>query len=168
MPSLSREDFFTCVNNVLKKFPQVSQLNKFQDECLFNYMERRDVFAMLPTGFGKSLIFQLVPGLCEEFHNMGHKEFPANAIVLVLCPLVSLMESHVRELTKRGFTAICLSKDSAIKEKQEILGGKYSFVFASPESVILNDQWRKMLQSDIYRENLFGIVTDEAHVIPKW
>jgi ATP-dependent DNA helicase RecQ len=62
MHVLSREDFSTCVNNVLKKFPEVSQLNNYQAECLFNFIERRDVFAMLPTGFGKSLIFQMVPG----------------------------------------------------------------------------------------------------------
>ena len=168
MPLLLREDFSNGVNNVLKKFANISQLNKYQDECLFNFMERRDVFAMLPTGYGKSLIFQLVPGLCEELHNIGHKEFPANAIVLVLCPLVSLMESHMRELTNKGFTSVCLSKDMTIEEKRNIYNGKYSFVFASPESIILNDQWRKMLQSDVYQENLFGIVTDEAHVIPKW
>ena len=74
----------------------------------------------------------------------------------------------MRELTNKGFTSVCLSKDMTIEEKRNIYNGKYSFVFASPESIILNDQWRKMLQSDVYQENLFGIVTDEAHVIPKW
>ena len=106
---------------------------------------------MLPTGYVKSLIFQLVPGLCKELHNIGNKEFAANAIVLVLCPLVFLVESHMQELTNKAFTSVCLWKNMTIEEKRNIYNGKYSFVFASPESIILNDQWCK-----------------EAHVIPKW
>ena len=59
-----------------------------------------------------------------------------------------------------------LSGDDA--DQDDALAGKYSFVFANPEALILNEKWRKMLQSPIYQSNLFGFVTDEAHVIPKW
>jgi hypothetical protein len=122
---LSREDFSTCLNNVLKKFPEVSQLNNYQAECLFNFIERRDVFAMLPTGFAKSLIFQMVPGLCEELHNMGYKAFPANAIVLVLCLLVSLMESHAT-IDKKRFT--CIFIFTCIPMHKALTAYKYSSI----------------------------------------
>ena len=42
----------------------------------------------------------------------------------------------------------------------------YSFIFANPESLIQNEKWRQMLQSDVYLKNIFAIVTDKAHVIP--
>jgi ATP-dependent DNA helicase RecQ len=50
----------------------------------------------------------------------------------------------------------------------DLTNGKYSIIFTNPESLILNKNWRTMLQSSIYQENLFGIVADEAHVVPKW
>lgn len=66
----------------------------------------------------------------------------------------------MKELRQQGISCTCLSGDGA-------LTGKYTFVFANLEALILNQKWRKMLQSPIYQSNLFGIVTDEAHVIPK-
>jgi len=41
-------------------------------------------------------------------------------------------------------------------------------MFTNPEKLILDEKWRKMLQTTVYQKNLFRIVTDEAHVIPKW
>ena len=49
-----------------------------------------------------------------------------------------------------------------------ILAGNYSILFANPESLIKNPKWREMLRTEIYQNNLFGLVTDEVHVIPKW
>ena len=43
-----------------------------------------------------------------------------------------------------------------------------TLIFANPEALILNEKWRKMLQTPVYQENLFGIVADESQVIPKW
>ena len=44
----------------------------------------------------------------------------------------------------------------------------YSFIFANPEALVLNEKWRKMIQMPVYQINLFAMVADEAHVIPKW
>ena len=67
---------------------------------------------------------------------------------------------------KCGISATCLSNDEL--DERGILAGKYSIVFANPESLIMNAKWREMLSTEIYQNNLFGVVTDEAHVIPKW
>ena len=40
--------------------------------------------------------------------------------------------------------------------------------FANPEALVLSEKWTKMIQTPVYQTNLFGIVADEAHVIPKW
>ena len=96
---------------------------------------------------------------------MGYCNYSKSAIVIVVCPLNALIECLMKELRQRGISCTCLSGDDA--DQDGALAGKYAFVFANPEALILNEKWRKMLQSPIYQSNLFGIVTDEAHVIPK-
>ena len=56
------------------------------------FMKREDVFAVLPTGCGKSLIFQLVPKVCSYLHDRGFS-YPKPAIVVVICPLNALIDS---------------------------------------------------------------------------
>ena len=50
-------------------------------------------------------------------------------------------------------------------EQDRAYNGDYSFVFANPEALVLNERWRKMIQMSVYQTSLFGIVADEAHVI---
>jgi superfamily II DNA helicase RecQ len=165
MDNISKELFDSVISGVLeKRFPEISNLSDEQSKALFPLVNRQDVFAILPTGHGKSLIFQCLPDLCEELFLRG-KNFPRKAIVLVICPLNSLVESHIQELESRGLTATSLVGDV---DEESIKRGEYSFVFANPESIILNEKWRNMLQNDVYQRRLFAIVTDEAHVIPKW
>ena len=108
MPLISREDFNDAVDSVLKGFAGVTKLNEHQSDALFHLIQRQDVFAMLPTGFGKSLVFQLLPALCRELHNMGYVNYPTSAIVLVICPLVALIESQMNELEMRGISCASL------------------------------------------------------------
>ena len=82
-------------------------------------------------------------------------------------PLVSLIKSHIHELNDdHEILCIWLSGDDA--DENAIINGEFSIVFASPESIVKNQKWREMLRGKIYQKNLFGIVTDEVHVIPKW
>lgn len=139
-------------------FQEVDGLKPHQEEAVFNVIARRDVFAVLPTSWGKSLIFQIIPGVCSYLHNRGFP-YPKAAITIVVCPLTSLVESHIRELDRRGIQSCSLSGKN--------LDEKELFV-ANPESLINNEKWRAMLQTEVYQANLFGLVTDEAHVVPKW
>ena len=82
------------------------------------------------------------------------------------CSLNSLVDSHLKQLEKHGISATCLLNDKL--DEVGILAGKYSILFANPESLIKNAKWSEMLKNEIYQNNLFGVVTDEAHVIPKW
>ena len=148
-----------------QRFPEIESLSDHQRKALFGVVRRQDVFAILPTGHGKSIIFQLLPDVCKELSLRGYA-YPRHAIVLVVCPLKSLVESHIRELEKRGLSATSLSGDNI--DENGILGGAYSFVFGSPESFLQNKKWRSMIQSEVYQKNTFAIVTDEAHVVPKW
>ncbi|KXJ11319.1 Werner syndrome ATP-dependent helicase [Exaiptasia diaphana] len=53
-------------------------------------------------------------------------------------------------------------------DEKGLKNGDYSFVFTSPECLLNVEKWRSMLRSEIYQSNLFCLVTDEAHVVPKW
>ena len=59
--SSSHADLESIINNAIEHFPHVESLRDEQKICLKNLVEGKDVFAILPTGFGKSLIFQLFP-----------------------------------------------------------------------------------------------------------
>ena len=60
----------------------------------------------------------------------------------------------------------CLPGDGA--DQDGAFAGRYFFIFANPEALILNEKWRTMLQTPVYQKKLFGIVADKAHVITKW
>ena len=74
---------------------------------------------------------------------MGYCNYPKSAIVIVVCPLNALFECHMKELRQRGISCSCLSGDDA--DQVGALAGKYAFVFANPEALILNEKLRKML-----------------------
>lgn len=166
MESLSEEVFVKILGEILEeKFGDINSLSVQQYKALWAFINRKDVFAILPTGFGKSLIFQLVPDICIRLNALKY-HYPSEPTLLVVCPLNSLVDSHLAELAKLGISATCLVKDEL--DESGILAGKYSIILANPESLIKNTKWREMLRSEVYQNNLFGIVTDEAHVIPKW
>ncbi len=51
---------------------------------------------------------------------------------------------------------------------EEIHEGQYQVVFFSPESLLTEETWRDMLQSEVYQENTVGFIVDEAHCVKKW
>ena len=73
-----------------------------------SFIRSDDVLAVLPTGFGKSL-FQLIPGLCVELHNLGYSHYPKSLIVIVIWPLNAQIECYMSELKHRGDSCTCLS-----------------------------------------------------------
>ena len=74
-------EFNTVLENCLRDFPQVKVLRKEQKACLLNLARGKDVFAILPTGFGKSLIFQLFPRVSSALCSSEVK--PLSTIIVV-------------------------------------------------------------------------------------
>ena len=143
------------VFGVEKLFPE-------QENALKAFISREDVLLNLPTGFGKSLVFQMAPLVHAELSKFNHR-FTANPIIIVISPLASLMEDQTIFLRNLNIKA---GYDKSVNGKIE--KGECSIVFASPESLLGNGHWRNMLSSDTYKENLIGIVVDEAHCISHW
>ena len=149
----------TAITKVISQLENISSLKDEQRTALEAFLSGKDVFALLPTGFGKSLIYQLAPLVAKE---MGTRP---NPILIVVSPLVALIADQIKEATKLGLKALQLSDNAA---HDDIIHGRCQLVFGSPESWLLNNKWRNMLSSELYRENLLGIVVDEAHVTYKW
>ena len=100
------------------------------------------MFAVLPTGSGKSLIFQLVPKVCSYLHDRGFS-YPKAAIVVVFCPLNALIDSHILELKEHGIPACSLADDDLLEDDV----ASHSIVFTGPELIVREEKWRKVLQS---------------------
>ena len=65
------------------KFSEIQELKRVQEESLYQFLKRRDVFSVLPTCYGKSLIFQLVPGVCSYLHDQG-LNYPQHPVLIVM------------------------------------------------------------------------------------
>ena len=93
-----------------ERFPEIESLTEHQKKALHAVINRKDVFAILPTGHGKSIIFQLLPDVCKYLCLSGYS-YPHHAIILVVCPLKSLVDSCIHELQSRGISAANLSSE---------------------------------------------------------
>lgn len=146
-----------AIDSVLAEIPTISSLKEEQREALCAFVDGKDVCAFLPTGFGKSLIYQLTPLVVKK------TKLLANPIVIVVSPLLALMDDQVAEAVKLGITAVKLGDN-----EDKVIQGSYQLVFGSPEAWLLNSKWRSMLSSKVYQDNLAGLVVDEVHATYKW
>ena len=135
MDSVSESVFEEILTSVLEeRFPEIENLTEHQRKALLAVINRKDVFAILPTGHGKSIIFQLLPDICKYLYLSGYS-YPHHAITLVVCPLKYLVHSHIRELRNHGISAAEFGCEDA--DENNLLGkGAHSFVFGSPESFL--------------------------------
>ena len=153
-----------------------------QVQC-FEYMLRGfDVITVLPTGFGKSLLFQLLPDFLPVKSCQN--------IVLVVSPLSSIIEDQISALNTIGISADVLpmvnsplnykaesffdhtgdeneEADETCKVSKELIEGKVKLVFGHPES-LLSTCGRKLLKSEVYQKNVVACVIDEAHCVEVW
>ena len=139
---------------VLKQFWGFDHFRPNQKAIVEDAIAGRDVLALLPTGGGKSICFQ-VPGLIRE------------GITIVVSPLIALMQDQVDNLNKRGIRAKAITSGMSYKEIDYILDnarfGGLDFLYTSPERC----------QSDLFIERFklmpVGLlVVDEAHCISEW
>ena len=137
-----------------------------QKQALLKFVGGQDVFVSLPTGFGKSLCYILLPRIFDLLRGVKNK-----CIVIVVSPLIALIKNQVASITKIGLSATYVSdRDTKLASTsvQSVMKGNVSIVFISPEALFISTKWKSMLSSDIYRENLVGFIVDEAHCIKKW
>ena len=131
-----------------------------QEEIIASVLAGRDTLALMPTGGGKSICFQ-VPTLV-----MGHKN-PEKRLCLVVTPLIALMRDQVENLKSRGIHAAAvytgMTWDKQRVALDNCLYGPYHFLYCSPER-LESEEFRKRL-ADL---PICLIAVDEAHCISQW
>lgn len=139
---------------ILKQYWGYDQFRPPQADIIKNVLEGKDTLALLPTGGGKSVCFQ-VPALIME------------GICLVITPLIALMEDQVSQLKRRGIAALAIHSGMRRSEIDVALDncayGEIKFLYLSPER-IQTEMFRVRVQK--MQVNLIAI--DEAHCISQW
>ncbi len=139
---------------ILQKYWGFSAFRPLQKEIIDAVLAKKDVLALLPTGGGKSLCFQ-IPAMTME------------GICVVVSPLVALMQDQVAALQKKGIKAMALPGGIPFSEVDTLLDnciyGNYKFLYLSPERL-----QQDLVQERIKQMPLNLIAIDEAHCISQW
>ncbi len=139
---------------ILKKYWGYSSFRPLQEDIINAVLSKKDILALLPTGGGKSICFQ-VPAMMME------------GICLVVSPLIALMKDQVENLKSKGIPALAVYSGMHFMEVKKTLQnaafGSYKFLYVSPER----------LETNLFLEFLPAIkpcliVVDEAHCISQW
>lgn len=139
---------------ILKKYWNYDTFRPLQEEIIASILAKQDTLALLPTGAGKSLCFQ-IPALAKE------------GFCVVISPLIALMKDQVENLRKRNISAAYLNSRQTLNEQIRIMddceNGNIKFLYVSPER----------LRSDVFllrleKLKLNLIAVDEAHCISQW
>jgi len=139
---------------ILEKYWGFTSFRPSQSEIIDDSINGSDVLALLPTGGGKSICFQ-VPGLVRE------------GITIVVSPLIALMQDQVTNLNKKGIRAKSIISGMSYREIDLILDnarfGGLDFLYTSPERI-----QSKLFIERCKRMSVGLIVVDEAHCISEW
>src|SRR5579862_4511077 len=144
----------TQLREILKKYFGFASFRPLQEEIIHDTLAGKDVFAVLPTGGGKSLCFQL-PAMTRP------------GLTVVVSPLIALMKDQVDGLQASGVPATFLNSSLAGGEGRSRLRGlhqgEYRLLYVAPERLMLSG-----FLSDLQRWKVNLLAVDEAHCISEW
>src|SRR4051812_37888078 len=140
--------------HALKKYFGFDQFRPLQEEIITDALAGRDVFALMPTGGGKSICFQL-PALLHQ------------GMTIVVSPLIALMKDQVDSLRAAGIPATFLNSTLEADEARARLRGlhraEYKLLYLAPERLMLEGFLDRALNW-----NIAHVAIDEAHCISEW
>ncbi len=142
------------IYTILKKYWGYDNFRSIQKEIILSVLSKTDTLALMPTGGGKSITFQ-VPALTME------------GTCLVVTPLISLMNDQVESLKKLYIKAMCINSSMTYDELDVNLNnciyGGYKFLYVSPERL-----GTELFLTRLQKMVINLIAVDEAHCISKW
>ena len=142
------------IHSILKRTWGHDSFRPLQEEIIESVLQGKDTLALLPTGGGKSICFQ-VPALAKD------------GLCLVISPLIALMKDQVENLRRKGITAFAIYSGMSYKEVVNIfkvaIESNCKFLYVSPERI----------ETSLFQEYLPGmninlLAVDEAHCISQW
>ena len=140
--------------NTLQKYWGYDSFRPLQEDIVCSAIEGRDTLALLPTGGGKSVCYQ-IPGLIRD------------GITIVITPLIALMMDQAHQLKERGIKSIVVHGGMSREEIDIALDnaayGDFKFLFVSPERL-----QTQIFQDRLAKYNVGLIAVDESHCISQW
>ena len=176
---LSVFSFLSCLQRALCSFGYENNLLKVKQAiCLERLFLKKDLLAVLPTGYGKSLVFQVLPRLLKE---RDIDICTSVSVVIVVSPLNALMQDQIAKLRENGVEAAVFGvrkredeggnlvvSSSWEGDHKRIIEAGYEIVFCHPEAFLSCDKGLKNFQSSTYRSAVKAVVVDKAHCILEW
>jgi ATP-dependent DNA helicase RecQ len=142
------------IQDILKKYWGFSQFRDVQEDIILSVLSGKDTLALLPTGGGKSVCFQ-VPAIAKD------------GICIVISPLIALMKDQVANLTAKGIKAVAvfsgMSKQEIDMAIDNCVYGNIKFLYVSPERLSTD-----ILMVRVTKMNVTLLAVDEAHCISQW
>ena len=139
---------------VLERYWNYTSFKPLQEDIITSVLENEDTFALLPTGGGKSICFQ-IPALIKD------------GICVVVTPLIALMKDQVKSLKQKGIKAIAINSGISYSDLDTQLDnciyGNYKFLYLSPERL-----QQSLVMERIQQMKVNLIAVDEAHCISQW
>ena len=151
--SVSHDSRLT-IHDILKQYWGFDSFRPLQEDIINSVLSGNDTLALMPTGGGKSLCYQ-IPALAKE------------GMCLVISPLIALMKDQVENLRRKNITAYSIysgmSRQEVIATLKTVINSNCKFLYVSPER----------LETAMFKEYLTGmhinlIAVDEAHCISQW
>src|SRR5688572_27656911 len=143
----------------LKKYFGFDSYRPGQRAIVADVLAGRDVFAIMPTGGGKSLCFQL-PAVLRQ------------GITLVVSPLIALMQDQVRLLHSQGISATFINSSLSAQEISNRIAraraGEYKLLYLAPERLLQGEFLNAQLPHLVETPGVCAIVVDEAHCVSEW
>lgn len=141
---------------ILKKVFGYDNFKPYQYQIIDNILNVKDVVAVMPTGYGKSLCFQMPPLITKE-------------LAIVISPLIALMTDQKMILDKLGITCCCYNSNLGIKERREVeaglIEGKYQIMYITPESLIRSYDLIDKIYENV---GICMIAIDEGHCLSSY
>lgn len=142
------------IHQILAQYWGYSQFRPLQEDIILAVLDGNDTLALMPTGGGKSLCFQ-VPGMAKD------------GLCLVISPLIALMKDQVEALRKKGIPAVAIVSGMSRNEidiaLDNCIHGKEKFLYLSPERLS-----SKIFIERLQHMNINLLAIDESHCISQW
>ncbi len=139
-----------------------------QLEAVYACAKKKNILCILPTGFGKTLIYIMSGLVARELkrNNKSNNSAEGRAVTIVISPLVSLIENQTRKLEKLELLPYAYRAGKNLRDDRfDILNGYYSYILLTPEKLMMSPATQALIEELVKKKRVSRFVIDEAHCI---